>query len=267
MSPPFRLFERAGLQIADKRVSAYRVTCSQCGVGATMTMNNMSGVLAPEAIANYFRKKGWFIGKAENHDLCPDHERRRVVHLPLPSPPPEKHQATAEDALVGTIFGCMRALEKALSEYAEIADAQRNDEVIAVVEAFKERIWGAAPPPAYVPPPSAKIQRRPWSEDELVWATEQVKELTYAELAVKMNRSEGALRQKMWARGVRVEAYKPRWTPEERATIARNIGVLSIRQIAKLLGRSTSGVRAVINQLKEQQANVQSVGEDEEVLG
>ena len=264
MSPPLRQFERAGLQVADKTVSAYQVTCCQCGVGASMMVNNHSGVLSAEIIINYFRRKGWHIDKTPNHDLCPDHERRRVVQLHAPKEEVvKKEPQSREDSLIGTINGCLRGLEKALSEYAELPETKRNDEVITLIEAFRERVWGAPEPAAAVGRPPHPLADQPiapdddendeerrygrWSDEEIAFIRNNA-HLGGKKIAKALHRSVGSVYQKAFTSEIKISGgeRESSWTDAEEETVRRNLGVLTNGQISRLVGRSPDAVRGLM---------------------
>ena len=61
--------------------SGYRIRCSSCSAEEKVIASGWTGSLPETVIAKKFTQKGWFVGKSDKLDQCPDCIQRKKVRL------------------------------------------------------------------------------------------------------------------------------------------------------------------------------------------
>jgi hypothetical protein len=72
-----RSFDRVSIDNGGIKRPGYKIVCVTCGANDTIIASGHSGSLPPEAIIQKFSQKGWAVGGAPNHDVCPACIRER----------------------------------------------------------------------------------------------------------------------------------------------------------------------------------------------
>lgn len=89
-----RRFPPTSHMVAGRRVPIHKIECFECGESGIMTITAASSI-PDDGIANYFRRKGWNIGKKADRCVCPkcvakaQEEQRAKVKARAASKEPE----------------------------------------------------------------------------------------------------------------------------------------------------------------------------------
>ena len=94
-----------------------------------------------------------------------------------------------------------------------------------------------------------------WSEEEIKFLWENPN-MSLADIALALKRTEGAVRAKRSRLGIRTETNKP-WSRDERRILQLNYGKVSSDQLVALLpGRSAAAIRGQALYLRKRQWNI-----------
>ncbi len=158
-------FERSAITAEGGHpIPARAIRCAKCGAVEKITTNK-SRCLPDAALANFFRNKGWIVGRKPSEDICPSCQRaERKTPVPvLPAPatpvvesnvvefgiraePPE--QATKEDRRV--IFAKLNDvyIDEAKGYDSDWSDQKVADDLgvpVAWVRSIREENFGSNP--------------------------------------------------------------------------------------------------------------------------
>lgn len=137
-------------------IRGWRMRCSRCQLTSKAVKSHKAGSgLSPEMILKKFETLGWHIGKEEDHDLCPDCQRK-----------PEKPQSNigfAKQVLSSMVAPIINTANGHRLPFAELIAAARNlapEQARELILVLRERL------PKTIRKPKPEPEPEPLPQDE-----------------------------------------------------------------------------------------------------